>query len=158
MIRETYTSNARLVLFIGSIRALSASEVHYHPPVPSVRRCVCPEPDGSVGECARRINQILCDVNCKDDNKMKYFNNLLIVCAIISSPPPRSTEDGAHFQCKLLHFVRPTQFRDASIWSHLRNEHVHNAGLIVRLINGRDLFYPLISLLSFCSSTEKRFS
>lgn len=37
------------------------------------------------GECAGRINQILCDVNCKDDNEMKYFNNLPIVFAIFSS-------------------------------------------------------------------------
>ena len=34
-------------------------------------------------ECAGCINQILSHVNCKDDNEMKYFNNLLIVCTII---------------------------------------------------------------------------
>lgn len=46
------------------------------------------------GECAGRINQILYDVNCKDDNEMKYFNNLLIVCAIISSTSSSSSTGG----------------------------------------------------------------
>lgn len=51
------------------------------------------------GECAGRINQILCDVNCKDDNEMKYFNNLLIVCAIISSASPLSIGCSAELGC-----------------------------------------------------------
>lgn len=44
--------------------------------------------DAGREECAGRINQILYDVNCKDDNEMKYFNNLLIVCAIFLSFHP----------------------------------------------------------------------
>lgn len=67
------------------------------------------------GECAGRINQILCDVNCKDDNEMKYFNNLPIAFAIFSSAPPLVCWAGAHFHRKLLHFVRPTRCSDASV-------------------------------------------
>lgn len=55
--------------------------------------------DGSVRGMCGRINQILCDVNCKDDNEMKYFNNLLIVCAIIFSASPLSIGCSAELGC-----------------------------------------------------------
>lgn len=101
------------------------------------------------------INQILYDVNCKDDNEMKYFNNLLIVFAIISSTSSSSSTGGWLGLISTANCGTLSAQRDAATPPSVSHLHVHHkrAYRVRLIIIYRDL-PPPSDRPSFCLSVR----